>query len=76
MPWATIANFFVNILTKIGLAFLIRKGGRDDERADTAEKTVETIERVTAPVSIDERERLWSENAAKFGGGVRRDPGS
>ena len=73
MPWATVANFFVNILTKIGLVFLIRKGAKDDVRADTAEKTVETLERVAAPVSNDERERLWNENAAKFEGDMRRD---
>lgn len=74
--WAGIAKavlgFFANLLT----LWLVRQGGRDDERADNAEKTLETVERVTAPVSDDERERLWAQNVAKFGRRVRDDSGT
>ncbi len=64
----------LKLLTWIGQALLIWKAGKDDERADNAEKTIETIDRVAAPVSDDERERLWAQNVAKFGGRVRNDP--
>ena len=66
----------LKLLSWLGQAIFAWKAGKDDERADTAEKTVETIDRVTAPVSDDERERLWSRNVAKFGGRVRDDPGT
>lgn len=66
----------LKLLSWLGQALFAWKAGRDNVRADTAEKTVETIDRVAAPVSDDERERLWSQNAAKFGGRVRDDPGA
>jgi hypothetical protein len=64
----------LKLITWLGQTLFAWKAGKDDERADNAEKTIEVIERVTAPVGNDERERLWAENAAKFGGRVRGDP--
>lgn len=59
-----------------GLAFLAlylfgRRAGKDAVKAKVAEKTIETVNAVTRPIAVDERERLWAENAAKFG--VRDD---
>jgi hypothetical protein len=59
-----------------GLAFLAlflfgRKAGKDAVKAKTSEKTIETINAVNRPIAADERERLWAENAARFG--VRDD---
>ena len=66
----------LKLLSWLGQALFAWKAGRDNVRADTAEKAVETIDRVTAPVTDDGRERLWSQNVAKFGGRVRDDPGT
>lgn len=56
----------LKLLSWLGQALFAWKAGKDDERADTAKKTVEHIRDVTAPVSNDERERMWNENVAKF----------
>jgi len=56
----------LKLLSWLGQALFAWKAGRDNVRADTAEKTVEHIRDVTAPVSNDERERMWAENVAKF----------
>lgn len=57
MGWVKLV---LGILGKLLPLLMAWKAGKDDERADTAEKTVETIDRVTAPVSDDERERVRS----------------
>lgn len=66
----------LKLLTWLGQTLFAWKAGKDNERANNAEQTIETVERVTAPISDDERERLWSQNVAKFGRGVRGDPGT
>lgn len=65
----------LKLLSWLGQALFAWKAGRDNVRADTAEKTVETIDRVTAPISNAERDELWARNSAKYGP-VQRDPGA
>ena len=55
-----LAGALVKLLTWLGTIFLIRKGAKDAQARDTAEKTVETITKANAPLHDDELERVRS----------------
>ena len=48
----------VKFLTWIGTTFLIRKGGKDSARAESAEKTLEVVRDINRPASDAERDEL------------------
>ena len=43
------------------------KAGKEEAKNEQNEATLEAVTAVRAPISDDERERLWRENAAKYG---------
>jgi len=47
------------------------EAGKAEAKNEQSEATLEAVTAVRAPISDDERERLWRENAAKYG--VRDD---
>lgn len=48
------------------------EAGKAEAKNEQNEATLEAVTVVRAPISDDERERLWRENAAKYG--MRDDP--
>lgn len=50
----------VKFLTWLGTMFLIRKGAKDEVRAESAEESLETVKRVNAPLSDVDLERVRS----------------
>ena len=48
----------VKLLTWIGTIFLIRKGGKDSARAESAEKTLDVVRDINRPVGDAERDEL------------------
>jgi hypothetical protein len=57
-PWTAIAGAIVKFLTWLGTIFLIRKGAKDDARADAAEKSIEKAADANRAVVASQRERL------------------
>lgn len=43
------------------------EAGKAEAKNEQSEATLEAVTAVRAPISDDERERLWRENAAKYG---------
>lgn len=43
------------------------EAGKAEAKNEQNEATLEAVTAVRAPISDDERERLWRENAAKYG---------
>lgn len=42
----------------VGLVLLVRKAGKDDQRADAAEEALKDVQEANRPVSPSARERL------------------
>lgn len=74
--WAALGKFLLGLVSNLLTLWLAKNAGKAEERAESAEKTLETIDRVNRPVTDDERERLWDENRAKYGRGVRDNTGA
>lgn len=51
-------NFLFKFLSWLGTILIMRKGAKDDLRADTAEKAIETITDANRPVADNELERV------------------
>ena len=74
--WLNLIGPVLKFIQWLGTMLVMKKAGRDEERAKNAEAAVETIERVSRPILDAERERLWNENYDKFKRGVQRTPGT
>jgi hypothetical protein len=56
--WLKLIGPVLKFIQWLGTILVMKKAGRDAERADNSEKTLETASRVTQPLSDPELQRV------------------
>ena len=58
MGWLKLLGPLLKLIQWLGTMLVMKKAGRDEVRAEAAEKTLETVSRGRAPLSDPELERV------------------
>lgn len=56
--WAALGKLILGVLSHVLTLWLARKSGKDAQRADQAEATIDEAARANAPITDADRERV------------------